>query len=194
MNIFISCRKFKEVLKKEGIRFALLKTKSYLLYLSKKRFSKAGDKKELKVESPDDSSIEKSNAELIESKNFGSGKLRLFLDGGKAKLYWGQAELTKQFGMHSAFKTAEKWYDSSQAQWSIKGINEDKLHISLNYQDIPIEKSWLITFIRPDELSWEVEMRIKQPLFIQNRKVGLFLSDNYTRWFNSCEEGQFPEG
>jgi len=141
-----------------------------------------------------DSYLNELGKRVFAAKSFGNDKLKLYFDERRARVYWQAKELTKHFALNAIFCLNDKWYGSSHADWQFVKIGEEKLHIVLNYNDIPVIHNWFITFTGANEIYWEVQMRVTQPVRIQHRKVGLFLSDEYTEWFNSCEEGKFSDG
>ncbi|MDP3041915.1 MAG: hypothetical protein Q8N62_04190, partial [Candidatus Omnitrophota bacterium] len=138
--------------------------------------------------------IENEREKLILAKSFGSDKLRLFFDEGEAKILWNELELTKGIGMHIALNVNGNWYDSLHAEWQFKKLSQEKIYINVRYRDIPVEQKWTLSLTGEEELVWDVDIQVKETLQIPHKKISLFLSDKYTHWFNSSEEGEFPRG
>jgi len=86
------------------------------------------------------------------------------------------------------------WHDSSNGESLIKRLGEEKVYIEVSYRDIAVIQGWTLSLTGENELSWDVEMRLNEPVKISQQKMGLFVSSEYKRWFNASEEGEFPEG
>lgn len=138
--------------------------------------------------------IEDEKKKLEVEKSFSNEKLRLYFDEGKAKLFWREVELTKGFGLHTTLNIEGNWYDSARAQWQFKKLGQGNLSVNVCFRDIPVTQNWVFCLTKENVLSWDVDIQVKKALQVQQKKISLFLSDKYTRWFNSSEEGQFPGG
>ncbi len=126
--------------------------------------------------------------ELLLCKDF----LSLFLHQGGIKLYWKKQELTTLCGLNLAINTAGIWSDSSSGEWSIIKRNDDEVIMRNKWYKLPIECIWRLKIERHCFL-WDMDMNVEEDLEIDEKRTVILTSSLYTTWFNSYEEGRFPQ-
>lgn len=121
------------------------------------------------------------------------GNIKLVCGKGKVRLFWKEREITTDIGLHSAVCSGGRWYDSGKMKWDINKISDRKLMIDVDFNPFPAIQKWELDFNSGDEFSWKISMKLAKPVEITEHKAGIILSGAYKQWFNSFEDGNFPE-
>ncbi|MFH2136939.1 MAG: radical SAM protein [Candidatus Omnitrophota bacterium] len=140
----------------------------------------------------DDYVQKRMNNEIMRN-GIGMEHLKLLADKQKIRVFWQEKELTTDIGLHTAIHSSGCWYDSGKMKWLVKKITEKNLQITVDFSPFPAVQVWDLSLEGKDTIDWDVEMELKNPVEIEERKAGIILNGEYTRWFNSFEEGMFPE-
>ncbi len=140
--------------------------------------------------------------ELIKSKmddeimrrGISADNLKLVCANGKVRLFWREKEITADIGLHSAVCSGGRWYDSGKMKWMINKISDKRLEIDVDFNPFPAVQKWILDFSQEgDAFSWDISMKLSKPVEITEHKAGIILNSEYKEWFNSFEEGKFPE-
>ncbi len=147
--------------------------------------------------SPDSHLIkEHLNAEserVVLERGIEKGSTRLIAENGRLRLFRFDCEITRDIGIHTAFLCSDRWYDSSQAEWIVKKTETDRLLVEIRFWSFPMIQFWELGLDQEDKLSWMVRAELKEAAEIEEEKAGVVVSGDYRRWFNSFEQGLFPE-
>jgi len=65
--------------------------------------------------------------------------------------------------------------------------------VSVDFNTFPVMQAWELALVSSVELSWRIVMSIAREVELNERKAGIILDEIYREWFNSFEEGRFPE-
>ncbi|MBU1088063.1 MAG: radical SAM protein [Candidatus Omnitrophica bacterium] len=130
---------------------------------------------------------------VIMQRGIENDKLKLLADKGKLRIFWRDQELTTNIGMHTALFSSGRWYDSGKMKWVSSKLSTDKLRIDIDFKPFPAQQTWDIYFEDDKTISWQVNTLLKEAVQIDEHKAGCMLTGKYRRWFNSFEEGLFPE-
>ncbi|MBU1925225.1 MAG: radical SAM protein [Candidatus Omnitrophica bacterium] len=140
--------------------------------------------------------LEKKMDEIIMQRGIEQGNLRLLVDGQKLRIFWKNKELTTNIGMHTAISSNHQWYYSGylKVDWQVNKISNDHFKITLNFEPFfPASQIWDLKLAGGKAINWNIMMQLKKTVSIEERKTGLILRPEYKRWFNSFEQGLFPE-
>lgn len=104
-----------------------------------------------------------------------------FSQKGQGKLYFRNQEITKDIGMNVSFNINKKWFDSSLAKWKVKSFGRT-LDIELRWLDISLAQHWLIKFKHKSIIDWQVRTYFNDETRVFQYKIGMMLSDQYTKY------------
>ncbi|MCG2712659.1 MAG: radical SAM protein [Candidatus Omnitrophica bacterium] len=135
---------------------------------------------------------EKMDQEIL-TKGISVGDLKLVCGKGKVRIFWKDKEITTDIGLHSAVCSGGRWYDSGKMKWGINKLSAKKLRIEVDFNPLPVIQAWELDSISGNVFSWNISMKLAKPVEITEHKAGIILNGAYKEWFNSFEEGKFPE-
>ncbi|MFH1061664.1 MAG: radical SAM protein [Candidatus Omnitrophota bacterium] len=124
----------------------------------------------------------------LENKN-----IKLLPDKGRLRIFWKSREITTDIGLHTALYSDGYWYDSGKINWDVTKISDRKMEIVIDFSPFPAVEKWMVTLKDDHTIEWHARIEFKQAVEIKQRKTGIILSGAYQRWFNSFEQGVFPE-
>ena len=134
----------------------------------------------------------KMDEEILRS-GISLGSMKLVCSKGKVRLFWKDKEITTDIGLHSAVCSGGRWYDSGKMKWDIKKVTDKKLKICVDFNPFPAIQTWELDFSSSNVFSWKISMKLLKPVEISEHKAGIILNGAYKEWFNSFEDGKFPE-
>ncbi len=135
---------------------------------------------------------EKMDEEILRS-GISADNMKLVCSKGKVRLFWKDKEVTTDIGLHSAVCSGGRWYDSGKMKWDIDKISEKKLKVYVDFNPFPAIQTWELDFSSENAFSWKISMKLTNPVEITEHKAGIILNGAYKEWFNSFEQGKFPE-
>lgn len=121
------------------------------------------------------------------------GNIKMLADKERLRVFWKGKEITTDIGLHTALCSGSRWYDSGKMSWNVKKASDAQLDIIIDFKPFPAMQTWKISLADNDTIIWSVDTDLKQSVEIKQRKAGFILSGKYRRWFNSFEEGRFPD-
>jgi hypothetical protein len=131
---------------------------------------------------------------LLENQTIRLDNLKLTLIDGYCKLFWWDGlELTQNVGLNTAIYSRGKWHNSSNALWMISKLSETKLTCLVKWKDLPITQEWHLELKENNQIDWQVKMEVEKDTQITQKNTSIVLSSQYTRFFSSYEEGDFPK-
>ncbi|MBI4846194.1 MAG: radical SAM protein [Candidatus Omnitrophica bacterium] len=131
--------------------------------------------------------------EEIIKNGISKGSLKLIADSGKMRTFWQGREITADIGLHTAICSSGYWYDSGKMKWQLDKVSTDKLLIKVDFNPFPAIQTWELFLEDEKTIYWNVTMEISKQVEISERKAGIILNGEYKEWFNSFEQGEFPE-
>ncbi|MBU4305245.1 MAG: radical SAM protein [Candidatus Omnitrophica bacterium] len=131
--------------------------------------------------------------EKVMRRGISSGGLKLISDNGKMRMFWHEKEITADIGLHTAICSSGQWYDSGKMKWQVNKVSAQRLQVKVDFSPFPVVQTWDLYFTAENTICWDVSMDIAKAVEIDERKAGIILSGKYREWFNSFEQGEFPE-
>ena len=131
--------------------------------------------------------------DLIMQKGIENKNIKLVADKGKMRIFWKGKEITTNIGLHTALYSGNYWYDSGKINWEVNKKSDKQLEIIINFKPFPAIQKWDICLKDDQTIDWNVRTELKKAVEIKQRKTGIILNSEYKRWFNSFEQGLFPE-
>ena len=130
---------------------------------------------------------------FIKERTIQEGNTRLFFDGKRLRLFYKEFELTKANCFLSSFYYRDRWLNSSEAVWEIKKQNTRTLILNAHWPELKISQIWEISLLGEFEVIWKIKLETKEGIDMLSSRNAIFLSDRYSHWFSSYEEGAFPQ-
>jgi len=122
-----------------------------------------------------------------------NGYLKLIAGKGKVRLFAQSKEVTKDIGLHSAICSGGHWYDSGKMKWKIDKVNDEYLKLKVDFSPFPAVQTWHLKLTGEDTISWDIDMQLIKEVEIEEYKAGMIIDGAYQEWFNSFEQGRFPD-
>ena len=163
--------KFKEYMKTYGLYCALKKSANFFSFYIKNNLF----------------------VRMIKKYSISNDENWVVFDKGKITLFYSGHAITKDVGLNSSIKCRGRWYDSSCAKWKIVEKQQNLIVIKCDWHYLPIEQIWHVVIGKENIIHWNIEMAVKKDIIVTERKCGILLSEQYTRWSNGEEEGVFPK-
>jgi len=120
------------------------------------------------------------------------GNTRLFFDKGRLRLFYKEFELTKANCLVSSFYCKEKWFNSFEAAWELKKQDAKTIILNLSWPELKVSQIWQISLLNEFEIIWKIKLEAGKDIDILSSRNAIFLSDYYSEWFSTHEEGIFP--
>lgn len=150
-----------------------------------------GDKKGIGV-------LKRNNPEEMKRKislqTISCGKAKVFLDleDKKIRVYYNEQELTMLAGLHFTLTSVNHGtFVLSDAKWDIQKISEEEIRLVLTYEKVPVVMRWCFHWQDDYSFGVNIDLEVKQNIFLVDAGVKLELIDGYERWETSEEEGSF---
>lgn len=121
------------------------------------------------------------------------GPLDVIFNRGRLSLYWRGKKITKGSGGFISMISSQRWHSSDQAEWEIKGKEEDKLVVQGRWLRLPITQTWELNILEDNSLCWQVDTVIEREDLGEQEQINLMLSDEYQRWFIDDQRETFPQ-
>ncbi|MBI4846193.1 MAG: hypothetical protein HY810_06960 [Candidatus Omnitrophica bacterium] len=102
-----------------------------------------------------------------------------------------KTKLTNDICLHSSVLIGGHWHNSSEGLWQVNET-QDVLSITIDWKKIPLRQIWQIRRIE-NGFNWLVYSDVKAPLKIEKIIGGIMLAPEYEEWFNTVEQGRFPQ-
>ncbi|MBU1044827.1 MAG: radical SAM protein [Candidatus Omnitrophica bacterium] len=131
--------------------------------------------------------------DLIMHKGIENNKIKLLADKGRLRIFWKNKEITTDIGLHTALYSGNHWYDSGKINWDVNKISNSQMEVIIDFKPFPAIQKWNICLKDDQAIDWNVITELKKAVEIKQRKSGIILNSGYKRWFNSFEQGLFPE-
>jgi MoaA/NifB/PqqE/SkfB family radical SAM enzyme len=129
----------------------------------------------------------------IMEKGICTGKLKLICDKGKVRIFSSGKEITADIGLHSAVCSGGRWHDSGKMNQQLNKLSDKKLRLNVDFSPFPAVQTWDLEFDGQGDLNWDITTKLTQPVDLDEYKSGIILNQKYRKWFNSFEQGGFPE-
>jgi len=118
-------------------------------------------------------------------------ELILIFNNGRILLNWKGREITSSLGIYTAFGVSSRWYNSSQAEWSLQ--ESDGLLIATGrFPHLGLTQIWSLRVSDDNQISWEVEFEPEKESPLPEVYLNAALSDDYKKWFLDQDAGAFP--
>jgi len=125
-----------------------------------------------------------------------SKKLKLVLDRQNRSfhIYWGDIKLTKDCGIASFVGCSGlgRWA-SNTAQWRVTSFTPTSAQIELRWKAGPLAQRWKISIGADNSAVIDISFVPLRNLMVDGEEAVFMLSQEYTRWINSYEKGEFPQ-
>ena len=129
----------------------------------------------------------------IEKNDFKVGRLTLNFCENGLHLFWDGMRLTRDTGMLSLVSLKNgKAHESSLGLWNVSKAGENKILLTTKYGILPVEESWSIEVLDEKQIKVDIVLNAQEKIEISKFKVGLVLSERYSKWVDSWGEGYFP--
>ncbi|OGL42557.1 MAG: hypothetical protein A2042_04210 [Candidatus Schekmanbacteria bacterium GWA2_38_11] len=123
-----------------------------------------------------------------------SGHLTFMFNNGKIIFLWKEMEITKNLSGYTSLRSFVKWFDSTQVDWRVLEKNEKKIVARGNWRGLPISQTWEMEVLSPEEIFWNIDMEVFEPVSIAKEQANIMLSDKYMEWeTQSSQKGLLPE-
>lgn len=119
--------------------------------------------------------------------------LALVFNNGRIFLNWQDRLITPNYGVYTVFIATGKWYYSLQADWEIKMQSQNKLTAIGKFFQLAMIQVWNLELTNDCEIKWDVEIKLEEPLEIQELHTNVMLSNEYANWFTTIEKGEFSQ-
>jgi len=123
----------------------------------------------------------------------GNDNLQIKLGEGQVRIFINAREITKGVGITSSFYYGERWFDSSQANWKLEKLGDNKIMVKLKWDDVPVRQYWDIMINDTNSIHWVSDMEVENPVQLLECKAGIMLQDSYNIWKDELGTGEFPE-
>ena len=110
---------------------------------------------------------------------------------GQCKIWFKNMELTADVGMNTSFCVNGKWIDSSSAKWKVKSSGS-RLDINLKWIDFSVTQHWRVKFTGRRIIDWEVKTYFNGEVDVDESKMGIIVSDKYSKYAFERSERDFP--
>ena len=123
-----------------------------------------------------------------------SGHLTFMFNNGKIIFLWKEMEITKNLSGYTSLRSFVKWFDSTQVDWRVLEKNEKKIVARGKWRGLPISQTWEMEVLSPEEIFWNIDMEVFEPVSIAKEQANIMLSDKYMEWeTQSSQKGLLPE-
>lgn len=126
----------------------------------------------------------RTDALTIENRQY-----KLSFSKGRAKLFFRNKEVTKNFGLYASLYSEEfhkkgQWYASLDGIWEIIRFSGGRLIARGMWPYLPVAQIWEIKAVNGGFV-WKVDMEVFAPTRITRQQAYLMLSDRYAGWGSS---------
>ena len=120
--------------------------------------------------------------------------LTFIFNNGRIILLWKDVEITKGLSGYTSLRSFVKWFDSTQVDWRVLEKNEKKIVARGKWRGLPISQTWEMEVLSPEEIFWNIDMEVFEPVSIAKEQANIMLSDKYMEWeTQSSQKGLLPE-
>jgi radical SAM superfamily enzyme YgiQ (UPF0313 family) len=164
-------QKFKQHLKSGGLLHAFLKAFKYLIFITNKKTAGLRRKPERVIT---------------------KGKIKVICCESGINIFCDNKQITKFPGLNVAINNLGNWINSSNARWQILKSGTDFIDIKLGIPKLGLEQFWKLTIEDSLQISWQVKLRIRKAISIDEICIFSLLDYRYKTWFNDYHEHDFP--
>lgn len=132
-------------------------------------------------------------SKLLEEHTIQDGNVRIFFDQGRLLLFYKEIELTKASGFFNSFYVNQRWFNSFEALCEVKKEDAKSMLCNFSWPELRIKQLWRVSLLNENEISWRIILEAVDNIDILSYRSGIFLSEKYSEWFSTYEEGIFPE-
>jgi len=75
------------------------------------------------------------------------GGLELFFDHGQGRIYYRGNELTNRFGLYTSLLSHEIWFDSQNAIWKVRKVDDHRIIGQGTWLNLPISQDWELELV-----------------------------------------------
>ncbi|MFA5119264.1 MAG: ABC transporter ATP-binding protein [Candidatus Omnitrophota bacterium] len=129
----------------------------------------------------------KEGVAVLEKEN-----LDVVFNNGSIFFNWNDKLLTPNTGVTSSFFISNRWYSSTQAEWSVVQVNDSELSARGVFYHVPLTILWKITIRQDNELSFSFSYEASRPIEVKTGHIDLMFVNDYGRWVTIVESGEFP--
>lgn len=164
--------KFKKICKDKGLFAGLIKSLSYLIFISKSN----------RLEN------------LWKHVFLTSGGIKIKGWNTGPVIFWNNIELTKSAGLNTSIFINGKWHDSSKARWSPEKAGRETLILKNRWKTLPICQTWIISNIGEGKILCEVKLDAIKDLEFIEQKFTVMLSEKFNLWIDDSNKAIcFPQ-
>ncbi|MEW6096377.1 MAG: ABC transporter ATP-binding protein [bacterium] len=117
--------------------------------------------------------------------------LNIVFNNGRLFINWQDKLLTPNSGAYTTFLISDKWYSSLQADWEVKRENENKLIAISKFYQLALTQIWQLELVDNYEIKWDIELDSEESFEIREGFINVMLTNEYTQWFTTLENGKF---
>ncbi len=118
--------------------------------------------------------------------------LDVVFNNGSVFFNWEQKLMTPNTGVTSSFFIANRWYSSTQAEWSVTQNNESEFSARGVFYNVALAILWKISIGEGNEIKFSFSYEAHPSLEIKTGHIDLMFINDYTRWVTAVESGEFP--
>ncbi|MBI4846582.1 MAG: ABC transporter ATP-binding protein [Candidatus Omnitrophica bacterium] len=120
-------------------------------------------------------------------------KLSLLFERGKGRLFWQDAEITKQLGIYTSLCSKSRWHDShSKAVWEVLDQAGSRITAIGKWLYLPVTQTWTIVFADSNIIFLTVQMQVKEKISFDCMQTNVMLSEQYGGWGTEQGKDVFP--